>query len=171
MYSTEWDLMTVCERLKERYEGKDTQQIRFLRNDLSKVRSQAEDMSYLTSKLQILLNQLLSAGCPAYDDNDKIFPLLNSLPMEYHLFRKSIIKAESLTIEEVSSRLIRDPEMLGVGMGTSRRGGVAFYAENGKSSKGAYSRRRANRSKHTCSYCHFKGPWAKDCKKRIAWKD
>jgi hypothetical protein len=124
-------------------------------------------MSDFISKLQKLLNQLLSAGCTAYEDDDKIFLLLNTLPMEYHPFRTSITNAESLTFEEVSSRLILEHEKLAGGKGASRRGGVAFYAENGKPSKVAHNQRHGNRSKDTCSYCHFKGHWAKDCKKRI----
>jgi hypothetical protein len=35
----------------------------------------------------------------------------------------------------------------------------------------AHNQRRGNRSKNTCSYCHFNGHWAKDCKKRIARED
>jgi len=128
-------------------------------------------MSDFISKLQKLLKQLLSAGCTAYEDDDKIFLLLNTLPMEYHPFRTSITNAESLTFEEVSSRLILEHEKLAGGKAASRRGGVAYYAENGKPSKGAHNQRRGNRSKDTCSYCHFKGHWAKDCKKRIARED
>jgi hypothetical protein len=170
MYSTERDPVTVWKMLKERYQGKDKQRIWFLRSELSKVQYQGEDMSDFISKLQKLLNQLLSAGCAAYEDDDKIFLLLNTLPMEYHPFRTSITNAESLTFEEVSSRLILEHEKLAGGKAASRRG-VAFYAENGKPSKGTHNQRRGNRSKDTCSYCHFKGHWAKDCKKRIAKED
>ena len=35
----------------------------------------------------------------------------------------------------------------------------------------AHNQRRWNRSKDTCSYCHFKEHWAKDCKKKIARED
>jgi len=156
MYSTERDPVTVWKMLKEWYQGKDKQRIWFLRSELSKVQYQGEDMSDFISKLQKLLNQLLSAGCPAYEDDDKIFLLLNTLPMEYHPFRTSITNAESLTFEEVSSRLIVEHEKLAGGKAGSRRGGVAFYAENGKPSKRAHNQRRGNRSKDTCSYCHFK---------------
>jgi len=151
MYSTERDPATVWKMLKERYQGKDKQRILFLRSELSKVQYQGEDMSDFISKLQKLLNQLLSAGCTAYEDNDKIFLLLNTLPMEYHPFRTSITNTESLTFQEVSSRLILEHEKLAGGKAGSRRGGVAFYAENGKSSKGAHNQRRGNRSKDTCS--------------------
>jgi len=171
MYSTERDTATVWKMLKERYQGKDKQRIWFLRSELSKVQYQGEDMSDFISKLQKLLNQLLSAGCTAYEDDDKIFLLLNTLPMEYHPFRTSITNAESLTFKEVSSRLILEHEKLAGGKAASRRGGVAFYAENGKPSKATHNQRRGNRSKDTCSYCHFKGHWAKDCKKRIARED
>jgi hypothetical protein len=106
MYSTEHDLVTVWKMLKEQYQGKDKQRIWFLRSELSKVQFQGEDMSDFISKLQKLLNQLLSAGCTAYEDDDKIFLLLNTLPMEYQPFRTSITNTESLTFEEVSSRLI-----------------------------------------------------------------
>jgi len=128
-------------------------------------------MSDFISKLQKLLNQLLSAGCTAYEDDDKIFLLLNTLPMEYHPFRTSITIAESLTFEEVSSRLILDHVMLSGGKAGSRRGGVACYAENGKPKKVSYNQRRGHRSKDTCRYCHFKGHWAQDCEKRIARED
>jgi len=128
-------------------------------------------MSDFISILHELLNQLLSAGCTAYEDDDKIFLLLNTLPMEYHPFRTSITNAESLTFEEVLSRLILEHEKLARGKEGSRRGGVPFYAENGKPSKVAHNQRRRNRSKDTCSYCHFKGHWAKNCKKRIARED
>jgi hypothetical protein len=131
------------------------------------VQYQGEDMSDFVSKLQKLLNQLLSAGCTVYGDDDKIFRLLNTLPMEYHRFRTSITNAESFTLEEVSSRLILEHEKLARGKAASRRG-VAFYAENGKPFKGAHKQRHENRSKNTCSYSHMKGHWAKDCKKRNA---
>jgi len=167
MYSTERDPVTVWKMLKERYQGKDKQRIWFLRSELSKVQYQGEDMSDFISKLHKLLNQLLSAGCTAYEDDDKIFLLLNTLPMEYHPFRTSITNAESLTFEEVSSRLILEHEKLAGGKVASRRG-VAFYTENGKPLKVVHNQRRGNRSKDTSSYCHFKGRWAKDCKKRIA---
>jgi hypothetical protein len=171
MYSTERDPVTVWKMLKEWYQGKDKQRIWFLRRELSKVQYQGDDMSDFISKLQRLLNQLLSAGCTAYEDDNKIFLLLNTPPMEYHHFRTSITNAESLTFEEVSSRLILEHEKLAGGKAASRRGGVAFYAENGKPTKVSYNQRRGNRSKDTCSYCHFKGHWAKDCKKRIARED
>jgi len=170
MYSTERDPVTVWKMLKERYQGKDKQRIWFLRSELSKVQYQGEDMSDFISKLQMLLNQLPSAGCTAYEDDDKIFLLLNALPMEYHPFRTSISNAESLTFKEVFSTLILEHEKLAGGKAASRRG-VAFYAENGKPSKVAHNQRRGNRSKDICSYCHLKGHWAKDCKKRIARED
>jgi hypothetical protein len=166
MYSTERNPVTVWQMLKERYQGKDKQRIWFLRSELSKVQYQGEDMSDFISKLQKLLNQLLSAGCTAYEDDDKIFLLLNTLPMEYHPFRTSITKAESLTFEEVSSRLILDHEKLAGGKAASRRG-VAFYAENGKPSKVAHNQQCGNRSKGTCCYCHIKGHWAKNCKRGL----
>jgi hypothetical protein len=127
-------------------------------------------MSDFLSKLQKLLNQLVSAGCTAYEDNDKIFLLLNTLPMEYHPFRSSISDAESLTFEEVSSKLILDHEMLAGAKADSRRG-VAFYLGNWKTSKMAHNQRGGNRSKDTCSYSHFKVHWVKDCNKRIATDD
>jgi len=170
MYSTERDPVTVWKMLKERYQGKDKQQIWFLRSELSKVQYQGQDMSDCISKLQKLLNQLLSPGCTAHEDDDKIFFLLNTLPMEYHPFRMSITNAESLTFEEVSSRLILEHEKLTGGKAASRKG-VAFYPENGKPSKVAHNQRCGNRSKDTCSYCHLKGHWAKNCKKRIASED
>jgi len=127
-------------------------------------------MSDFISKLQKLLNQLLSAGCTAYEDDDNIFLLLNTLPMEYHPFRTSITNAESLTFEEVSSRLILEHEMLAGGKAASRRG-VALYAENVKPTKVSYNQRRGNCSEDFCTYCHFEGHWRKDCKKRIARED
>jgi len=157
MYSTKRDPVSVWNMLNERYQGKDKQRIWFLRSELSKVQYQGEDMSNFISKLQKLLNQLLSAGCTAYEDDDKIFLLLNTLPMEYHPFRTSITNTESLTFKEVSSRLIQDHEKLAGGKGESRTEGVACYAENGKPSKVAHNQRRGNRSKDTCSYCQFKG--------------
>jgi len=162
--------VTVWKMLKERYQGKDKQRIWLLRSELSQVQYQGEDMSDLISKLQKLLNQFLSAGCTAYEDDDKIFLLLNTLPMEYHPFRMSITNAESLTFEEVYSRLILEQEKVAGGMAAARRG-VAFYAENGKPWKVAHNQRHGNRSKDTCSYCHIKGHWAKDYKKRIARED
>jgi hypothetical protein len=171
MYSTERDPTTVWKILKERYQVKDKQRIWFLRSELSKVQYQGEDMSDSISKLQKLLNQLLSARCTAYEDDDKIFLLLNTLPMEYQPFRTSITNTESLTFKEVSSGLILEHEKLAGGKAGSRRGGVAFYAENGKPSKGAHNQRCGNRSKDTFTYCHLKGHWAKDCKKRIARED
>jgi hypothetical protein len=93
------------------------------------------------SKLQKFLNQLLSAGCTAYEDDDKIVLLLNTIPMEYHPFRTSITNAESLTFEEVSSRLILEHEKLPGGKAASRRG-VALGAANGKPSKLAHNQRR-----------------------------
>jgi hypothetical protein len=92
-------------------------------------------MSDFISKLQKLLNQLLTAGCPAYQDNDKIFLFVNTLPMEYQPFRTSITNPESLTFEEESCRLILEHEKVPAGKAASRIGGVAFYAENGKPSK------------------------------------
>jgi len=115
MYSTERDPVTVWKMLNERYQGKGKQRIWFLRSELSKVQYQGEDMSDFISKLQKPLNQLLSAGCTAYEDDDKIFLWLNTLPMEYHPFRTSITNAESLTFEEVSSRLILEHEKLAGG--------------------------------------------------------
>jgi len=91
--STERDPVTVWKMLKERYQGKDKQRIWFLRSELSQVQYQGEDMSDFISKLQKLLNQLLCAGCTAYEDDDKIFLLLNTMPMEYHPFRTSINNA------------------------------------------------------------------------------
>jgi hypothetical protein len=170
MYSTERDPVTVWNMLKERYQGNDKQRIWFLRSELSTVQYQGEDMSDFISKLQKLLTQLHSAGCTAYEDDDKIFLLLNTLPIEYHPFRTSITNAESLTFKEVSSRLILQHEKLAGGKAASRRG-VVFYAENGKPSKVAHNQRRGNCSKDTSSYCHFMGHWAKDCKKRIAKED
>ena len=170
MYSTERDPATVWKMLKERYQGKDKQRIWFLRSELSKVQYQWEDMSEFISKLQNLLNQLLSAGYAAYEDDEKIFLLLNTLPMEYQPFRTSITNAESLTFEKVSSRLILEYEKLAGRKAASRRG-VAFFAANGKPSKWAHNQRRGNCTKDTCSYCHFKGHWAKGCKKRIARQD
>jgi len=157
MYSTEHDAATVLKMLKERYHGKDKQRIWFLRSELSKVQYHGEDMSDFISKLQTLLNQLLSAGCTAYVDDDKIFLLLNTLPMEYHPVRMSIPNAESLTFEEVSSRQTLEHKKLAGGKAGSRRGGVAFNAENGKPSKGTHNQWRGNCSKDTCSYHHFKG--------------
>jgi hypothetical protein len=156
MYSAERDPVTVWKMLKERFQGKGKQRIWFLRSELSKVRYQGEDMSDFISKMQKLLKQLLSAGCTAYGDDDKIFLLFNSLPMVYHPFRTSITNADSLTCEEVSSRLTLEHEKLAGGKAASRRGGVAFYAENGKPSKVAHNQRRGNRCTHTCSSCHFK---------------
>jgi len=91
--STERDPVTVWKMLKERYQGKDKQRIWFLRSELSQVQYQGEDMSDFISKLQKLLNQLLCAGCTAYEDDDKIFLLLNTMPKEYHPFRTSINNA------------------------------------------------------------------------------
>ena len=91
--------------------------------------------------------------------------------MEYHPIRTSITNAESLTVEEVSSRLIVEHKKLATGKAGSGRGGVAFYAENWKALKGVHNQRRGNCSKDTCSYCHFEGHWEKDCKKRIARED
>jgi hypothetical protein len=108
-------------------------------------------MSDVISKLQKLLNQLLSAGCTAYEDDDKIFLLLHTFPMEYHPFTISITNPESLTFEEVSSSPILDHETLVGGKAAFRRGVVAFYAENGKPSKVAHNQRRGNYSKDTCS--------------------
>ena len=170
MYSTERDSATVLKMLNERYKGKDKQRIWFLRSELSKVQYQGEDMSDFISKLQKLLNQLLSAGCTVYEDDDKVFFLLNTLLMEYHPFRTSITNVESLTFEEVSSRPILEHEKLAGGKAAARRG-VAFYAENGKPSKVAHNQRCGNCSKDTCSYCHYKGHWANDCKMRIARED
>ena len=130
MYSTECNPVAVWKMLKERYQRKDKQRIWFLRSELSKVQYQGEDMSDFISKLQKLLNQLLSTGCTAYEDDDKIFLLLNTWPMEYHPVRTRITNAESLTFVEVSSRLILEHEKLSGGKAASRRG-VAFYAENG----------------------------------------
>jgi hypothetical protein len=128
-------------------------------------------MSDFISKLQKLLNQLLSAGCTAYEDDEKIFLLLNNtLLMEYYPFTTSITNADSLTFKEISSRLILEHEKLAGQKAASRRG-VAFYAENGKPLKVVHNQRCGNRSKDTCSYCHFKGHWAKDCKRRIARED
>jgi len=90
--------------------------------------------------------------------------------MECHPFRTSITNAEFLTFKEVSSRLILAYEKLAGGKAASR-GGVGFYAENGKPSKMTHYQRHGNHSTDTCSYCHFKGNWAKDCNKRIARKD
>jgi len=115
MYSTERDPVTVWKMLKERYQGKDKQRIWFLRSELPKVQYQGEDMSDFISKLQKLLNQLLSAGCTAYEDDEKILLLLNTLPMEYHPFRTSITNAESLYFKEVLSRLILVHEKLAEG--------------------------------------------------------
>jgi hypothetical protein len=67
------------------------------------------------------LNQLLSVGCTAYEDNDKIFLLINTLPMEYHPFRTTITDAESLTFKEVCSRLILEHEKLVGGQSTSSK--------------------------------------------------
>jgi len=170
MFSTERDPATVWTMLKERYQGKDKQRIWVLRSELSKVQYQGQDMSDFISKLQKVLNQLLSAGCTAYEDDDKIFLLLNTLPMEYHPFRTSITNAESLTIEEVSSRLILEHEKLAGGKAASRRR-VAFYTENVMSLKWAHNLRHWNRSKDTCSHCPFQRHRAKNCKKRIAMVD
>jgi len=101
MSSTERNPVTVWKMQKEWYKGKDKQQIWFLSSELSKVLYKGEDMSDFISKLQKLLNQLLSAGCTAYEDDDKIFILVNPLPMEYHPFRTSSTNAESQTFEEV----------------------------------------------------------------------
>jgi hypothetical protein len=171
MYSTERDQATMWKMLKERCLGKDKQRIWFLRSEMCKVQYQGEEMSDFISKLQKLLNQLLSAECTAYEDDDKNFLLLNTSPMEYHPFRTSITNTQSLTFEEVSSRLILQHEMIAGGKAGSRRGGVAFYAEHGKPSKGSHNQRRGICSKDTCSYCHLKGHCAKDCKKRIARED
>jgi len=157
MYSSERDPATVWKMLKEQYQGTDKQRIWFLRSELSKVQFQGEDMSDFISKLQKLLNQLLSAGCTTYEDDAKIFLLLNTLPMEYHPFRTSITNAGSLTFEEVSSKLILEHGKLAGGKAAFRIGGGAFYAENGKQSKVAHNQQRGNRSKDTCSYCHLKG--------------
>ena len=62
MYSTGSDPLTVWKMLQERNQGKDKQQIWFLRSEQSKVKYQGEDMSDFISKLQKLLYQLLSAG-------------------------------------------------------------------------------------------------------------
>jgi hypothetical protein len=127
-------------------------------------------MSNFISKLQKLLNQLLSAGCTSYEDDDKIFLLLNTLPMEHHPFRTWITNAGSLTFEMVSSRVILEHEKLAGGKEASWRG-VVVYAENGKPSMVAHNQQHGNRSKDICSYCHFKGHCVKDCKKTIARED
>jgi hypothetical protein len=170
MYSTVCDPATVWKMLKERYQGKDKQGIWFLRSERSQVQYQGEDMSDFISKLKKLINQLLSAGCTAYEDDDKNVLLLNTLPMEYHPVRTRVTKAESLTFEEVSSRLIPEHQKLAGGKAPCRRG-VAFYADDGKPSKVAPNQRHRNPTKDTCSYCHFKGHWAKDCETRIARED
>jgi hypothetical protein len=121
--------------------------------------------------LQKLLNQFLSAGCTAYEEDDKIFLLLNTLPMEYHPVRMSITNTESLNFEEVYSRLILEQQKIAGGMAACWRGLVAFYAENEKPEMVAHNQRHGNRSKDNCSYCHLKGHWAKDCKNRIARED
>jgi hypothetical protein len=112
IYSTERDPATVWKMLKERYKGMEKQPIWFLRSELSKVQYQLEDMSDYISKLLKLLNQLLSDGCTAYEDDDKIFLLPNTLPLEYHPVRTSITNAESLTFEDVLSKLILENETL-----------------------------------------------------------
>jgi hypothetical protein len=76
--------------------------------------------------------------------------------MEYHPFRPSITNTESLTFKEVSSYQILEDEMLAGGKAASRRGGVVFYAENGKPSKVAHNQRHGNHSNDTCSCYHFK---------------
>jgi len=161
MYPAEHDPATMWKRLQVRSQGKNKQRIWFRRSELSKVQYEGEDMSDFISKLQKLLNQLLRAGCTAYEDDDKISLLLNTLPMEYHPCRTSIGNTESLTFEEVSSRLILEREKLAGRKAMSRRG-VTFYAENGKPSKEVHNQRHGNRSKDTWSYCHVKGHWAKD---------
>ena len=77
---------TRWKMLKKWYQGKHKQRIWFLRSNLSKVQYQGDNMSDFISKLQKLLIELLSACCTAYEDDDKIFLLLNTLPMEYHPF-------------------------------------------------------------------------------------
>jgi len=171
MYSTQCDSAMLWKMLMEHYQGKDKQRIWFLRSELSKVQYQGEDMSDFIPKLQKLLHQLLSAGCTAYEYDDKIFLLVNTWPSEFHHFRTSIPDSESLTFEEVSSRLILKHEMLAGGKAGSKRGGVAFYAENGKPSKGTHNQQCGNRSQVTCSYCHITGYEANDFKKRIKRED
>jgi len=156
MYSTGRDPVTVWKMLKERYQGKDKQRIWFLRSRLPKVQYQGGNMSDFIAKLQKLLKQLLCAGCTANEDDDKIFLLLNTLPMEYHPFRTSNTNAESLTFEEVLSRLILEHDKLPGRKAGSRGGGVSFNAENGKPSTTTHNQWRGNRSKDTCSYWHIK---------------
>jgi hypothetical protein len=48
--------------LKEQYQGKDKQRIWLLRSELSQEQNEGEDLSDCISKLQMHLNQLLSAG-------------------------------------------------------------------------------------------------------------
>jgi len=139
MYSTEGDPVTVWKMLKERYPGKDKQHIWFLRSELSNVQCQGEEMSDHISKLQKLLTQPLSAGCTPYEDDENTFLFLITRPMEYHPFRTSITNAESLTFEEVSSRLILAHEKLAGDKAAYRRGGIAFNAANGKPSEGAHN--------------------------------
>jgi hypothetical protein len=103
-------------------------------------------MSDFITKLHKLLNQLLSTGCPAYEDDDKIVLLLNTLPIEYHPLTTSITNAESLRFEEVSYTLIQEYEKLTGGKTASRRRGVPVYAENGKPPKVAHNHQRSNSS-------------------------
>jgi hypothetical protein len=83
----------------------------------------------------------------------------------------SLTNAECPTFKVVSSRLILEPEKIAGGKAASRRGGVAFYADNGKSGKVTYNQRHGNHSKNTCSYCQFRGHWANHSKERIDSED
>ena len=115
MSSTERDTVTVWKMFEERNQGEDKQWICLLSSELSNVQYHGEDMSDFIWKWQKLFKQLVSAGCTSDEDDDTIFLLLNTLPMEYHSFRTSRTDAECLTFESISSRLILEHEKIAGG--------------------------------------------------------
>jgi hypothetical protein len=170
MYQTKRRPVTVWKMLQERYQGKDKQRIRFLRSELSYMQFQGEDMANYKSKLQKLFDELFSAGCTASEEDDKIFLLLNTVPIEYHPFGTSITNAVSLTFKEGSSWLILECENLAQ-VKASSSNGVAFDAENRKPLKVVHNQPHGKSPKDTCNYCHIKDHQANHCNKRIASED
>jgi len=179
LYADVRDPKELWEKLEKRYAGKDQARIWFLREELSKVEYNDDDLVDYISRLEKLFHQLAAAG-ELQAEKDKKYLLLSKLPLPYHPFRTTTwndSKYDETAYDEICDRLILEHQQLTRGDAETEATN-AFYAgkgrkkDNGKQGQSARSCRpqtegtRESVSKDSCFHCKEKGHWANKCPKK-----
>ena len=178
LYAEVRDPKELWQKLEKRYAGKDQARIWFLREELSKVEYQNDNLVDYISSLEKLFHQLAATG-EVQAEKDKKYLLLSKLPVPYHAFRTATWNNSNyaeISYDEICDRLILEHQQLTKGGDAESVATNAFYAGNAGRGKKEYGRRGGKREsqekregqeksvgRNTCFHCSEKGHWANKC--------